>query len=195
MNLRHIHIRCYKKHITEKELQSVWETGKKQGIYKKLFYDGTITTLENFITFAGEKNRAFYVIYSQTTPVALFWLDNRTAQAAFIHFALFKEAYGKKGRILGTYVLNWLLTSKDQSNRAFFKVLIGVTPITHTLAVRFLKDMGFTILGIIPHVLPLAEGKTTHAVVSYVTKGCSRLEFAQPCLNFFIKNFKNSKSF
>jgi methanogenic corrinoid protein MtbC1 len=140
------------------------------GLVRHVFFDGSVTDARGFIAFAGEPGRAFYAVYADGDPAALFWLDGRAGCSARIHFAVLRDYFGSPARIIGFYVTDWLLHVAGADGRPLIEVLVGVPPRTNAAALRLIRDLGFTVLGAIPHGAPLAGGRSVGAVVSYLTR-------------------------
>ncbi|MBU1002383.1 MAG: hypothetical protein KKE73_07650 [Proteobacteria bacterium] len=151
-------------------LGSLWRQLGREGMQRTLFYDGGVASSQEFTRFASDPARLFYAVVVDQSPVALFWLDGWSGQAAFIHFAVFRRAQGQAARIIGRYVTGWLLRAEREGGGPLVRTLIGLTPDTHPLAVRFVRDLGFRILGRVPQVLSLADGRTVAAIVSTLTR-------------------------
>lgn len=158
-------IKDYPNRLTQADLEGLWMLLVEEGLDDGLFHDGGVTTVGDFAAFASAPERAFYAVFCGDAPAALFWLDARQGGAARIHFAVYRRFHGSFGRIIGRYVVSWLLTGRHALD-----VLIGVTPRCHRLALAFIRDIGFRVTGTVPHALSLAGGRTTGAVISYITK-------------------------
>lgn len=152
------------------DLEALWERLEDDGLVRHVFFDGSVTDARGFITFAGEPGRAFYAVYADGDPAALFWLDGRCGRSARIHFAVLRDYFGSPARIIGFYVTDWLLHVAGADGRPLIEVLVGVTPRTNAAALGLIRDLGFTVLGAIPHGAPLAGGRSVGAVVSYLTR-------------------------
>lgn len=151
-------------------LGRLWRRLEREGAVRTLFYDGGVRSEHEFARFALNPARLFYAVLVEGRPAALFWLDNWTGQAAFIHFAVLRRAWGRAARIIGRYVTAWLLRAEREGGGPLVRTLIGLTPDTHPLAVRFARDIGFSILGRVPHALTLADGRAAAAIVSTLTR-------------------------
>ncbi|BBD08757.1 hypothetical protein [Desulfovibrio ferrophilus] len=147
----------------------LWEQLEREGSARSLFYDGSMNTAEDFARFAQAPQRLLYAVFVSGTPAALFWLDGWSGRAAFIHFVVFRRAYGSTARVIGRYVTGWLLRAKRKGGLPLVQTLIGLTPETNPLAIRFVRDIGFRVLGRIPHAVTMLEGETTGAIVSILT--------------------------
>ena len=156
--------------LGDAELGRIWDALCAEGAAGALFFDGCVTDFEGFQAFAGEEGREFFAVRAGGGPAAVFWLDGRSGRAARIHFAVLRRAHGRAARVIGNYVVDWLLTRRGPGGGRILDVLVGVTPATHALAVKYVRDIGFTVLGTVPHALALPGGGATGAVVSYIAK-------------------------
>lgn len=165
-----LRIRAFPGGLDAIDLEALWFRLVDDGLLRHVFHDGSVTDAEGFIAFAGETGRAFYAVYADGDPAALFWLDGRAGRSARIHFAVLRGFFGSPARIIGFYVTDWLMSVTGSDGLPLLDVLVGVTPKTNRAAVRFIRDLGFTVLGEIPHASPLMAGRATGAVVSYITR-------------------------
>lgn len=156
--------------VGDGELRALWEALAAEGAARAVFYAGGVEDFESFRDFVDAPGRWFYAVHAGGGPAAVFWLDGRSGRSAFVHFAVLRRALGAAARIIGNYVTDWLLAHRGPDGRHTLDVLVGLTPATHVLAVRFVRDIGFTVLGVVPHALPLADGGGTGAVISYLTR-------------------------
>lgn len=156
--------------LDDDALEYLWAMLVAEGTDKVLFYDGGVEDFEGFTAFVDEDDREFFAVHAGGAPAAIFWLDGRTTRAARIHFACMRRAYGRAARIIGNYVTDWLLSRRGPDGRHALDVLVGVTPETHRLALKFVQDIGFTLVGTVPHALPLADGSGTGAVISHLSR-------------------------
>lgn len=163
-------IRAHPERLDAIDLEAWWLRLVDDGLAEHVFHDASVGDEDEFIAFAGAPGRAFYAVYSGGDPAALFWLDGRAGRSARIHFAVLREFFGSPARVIGFYVTDWLLSVTGSDGRPLIDVLVGVTPATNRAALAFVRDLGFTVLGEVPHAAPLTGGRSTGAVVSYLTR-------------------------
>ena len=129
--------------LKKEDLKNLFQQMSKEKINDAIFFDGPLTEIE-FTIFANNIENHFAVIYSNSAqnnypPLALFWLNRHSGQAAMLHFAIFKRALGQK-KILGNMVLNWCFAGG-------LTTLISLTPSYNQGAIAFGLSLGGKILG------------------------------------------------
>jgi hypothetical protein len=115
------------------------------------FYDGGVKNFYDFRNFCLDRHNLHYVIYSELydAPVCHFYLNGFQGLTCMIHFS-FSSAIHGHGESVGfakdALDLVFKLKRKD-SPLPITRTLVGLTPTTNKLAVRFLKAVGFQPLG------------------------------------------------
>ena len=128
--------------IKDSDIMSLYDTMESEGLVDTVFYDGSVRDRE---TFAGVMKRNFMcVVVEEKKPIAFFWLTDRNARRAQIHFCFFKEARGKRAVEVGTFILNAL-------SKAKLDCLIGYIPAFNQPAIQFFKRLGVQFAGTIPN--------------------------------------------
>ena len=154
-------------HVNDEEVIGIWDRICEEGKKEVLFYAGDITTLGEFVRQVRSQGTHFFVIKANDDTAGMFWLNGWEDYAARIHYIFFKRYYryclhiAKEG-------LKRLMALERADGTPFVKVLIGVTPISNRLAVKFLQKVGFIINTEIPH-LCLVNGETEPGVISHFT--------------------------
>ena len=161
-------VRHYPEHLTLQDLVDLWFLLVEDGLDAELFYDGSVQVQGDFVEFMQTQGREFYLIEDEGEPAAIMWLDNWAGRCARIHFCVFRRAHGPKALDIGRFVTDWLLCATGQDGTKSLDVLVGVTPETNRLAIRFIKRLGFQMVGTIPHAVPMADGSQVGAVISYL---------------------------
>jgi hypothetical protein len=121
-------------------------------------------------------NKRSHNFFMQDTNTGDFVGEFMTADfrglAAAIHFSTHPSLWGRNSIAAAKAAIDWLfsLTSQKPYSRPYVKTLIGLTPVSNRLAVRFLKKVGFEIKTIIPDSYYLAyDNKYDDAVLSLKT--------------------------
>lgn len=140
---------------------------KLDGTFQTVFYDGTVNSSEDFLKVlkATHNYPVFPLVNGSIGAVA--WINDLRKNYATAHFCVFKEHWGANSIAMGKAVLKyWFSFPKD--NGFLFDVILGVTPIEYTPAIRFIKKIGFTLIGEVPKVIYNAyTGKHSSAMLSY----------------------------
>lgn len=110
------------------------------------FNDGSAKTFEEFKQLFQIDTNMLYIIMEEEKSVAICWVTDYKDKVAYIHYCGFKEIWGKKTVQIGKEVLKILLSS------GVFNTLIGITPITNKLSIRFNKLLGMRDGCVIPNL-------------------------------------------
>ena len=128
--------------------------------FSRVFYDGSVRTSHGFLE-AMQKPRNLPVFYFEgTSPMGFAWLNGINGGIAFAHFCGLR---GARAVELGRMTLDYWFSAFR-----FLHVVMGTMPASNKLALRFVKRLGFTIVGEVPGMLFDAyEGKRVPGVISY----------------------------
>jgi len=130
-----------------------------------LFYDGTITTPEQFMEAMKKPANAPVFFFDGTEPLGFAWLNGFSGGLAFAHFCGLRAARGRSVQV-GLLALQYWMTAF-----VWLRVILGITPSNNRMAVRFVQKIGFTPLGEIPGVLYDAyNAERVSAVLSYYAR-------------------------
>lgn len=97
--------------------------------------------------------------------IGMAWLNDLCVPSAFANFVVLRRAWGKAAYTIGRAVIDHWFSWEVAPGKPMLRVLVGVTPANNRLALSFIRRLGFTRLGKIPHIL---EGKG--AVISYLER-------------------------
>jgi L-amino acid N-acyltransferase YncA len=123
----------------------------EQNLLDKVFYDGSIKTVEQFLAMMKLKSNLPVLAYNGEL-LGLAWLNDIAKDRALAHFVMFKEAWGKHTKEVGNKILDYYFSMENDQGENIFKVLIGNTPAWNKAALRYIKQLGFSVIGEIPHV-------------------------------------------
>jgi len=138
------HIPQFADCLTEQELKTIWKTLCEEGKKEIVFYDGEITTEDDFIQFMQDDTNYVYVVYEGGKLLALVWLNNFLGRCGMIHFTMFYNSKGKEESI-ALFLLNFLLFSKHEGEYCL-DALYGLTPRVYRHALAFIKKLGFRLV-------------------------------------------------
>lgn len=141
--------------LSEGVLLTYWEQLNKDNLVDMLFFDAKVVSFWDFLNFALDKNKVFYVTFrhNESTPVAHFHLTHFEGQVARVHFSILKRGHGKGESVrIAKGALAKLFKEKRLDNgEPLVSTLIGVTPTHNRLACRFIQKVGFRPLATVKH--------------------------------------------
>jgi len=152
--------------IADTGLIAIWQQIVAEGKVEQLFYAGGIDTPRDFLGFIKSRQVIACVVLDLETrsPAALGWLTNAAGGSAFVHYCVL----GRPRRSAGKALLDYWCSFRDPAGKPLFHVLLGITPETHTPALRVITIMGFRSIGMIPRYCEMDRGRTRcGAVISY----------------------------
>ena len=153
-------------------LNLVWDKMEKDGILRHLFYDGSNKTREEFFEFMGRRNTLPFTLFKEAELIGFFWLNSFVGRTAQIHFTAFRNSMGTRRNAthFGTKCIQYCLSLKDD-NGFFIDTVVGVTPVSNTLARRFNEKAGMIKIGLIPNYCIMHyEGRIEDGVLTYATR-------------------------
>lgn len=137
------------------------------GTFQIVFYEGMIKSEEDFLKLLKSKGNYPVFVYADGKIQGLAWLNDLKDNHATGHFCVFRESWGKTAREMGIEVLKYWFSFKN-GDKSLFDVILGVTPSEYKPAVNFINEIGFKVLGEVPHVCYNAfTGKRGAATFSY----------------------------
>jgi len=137
----------------------------EDNLLKKLFYDGTITTWDDFRLFFLDKYIISYIIYSieLARPIAHIHFTSFEGYSARVHFSVLKEFHGTGVDKLAIEVFSKFFSEKKRvDGTPIATSLIGVTPTSNRLAIRTLKLSGFQPQFVVPQACFQAYARTPY---------------------------------
>jgi RimJ/RimL family protein N-acetyltransferase len=149
---------------------------KEEGSVHKVFYDGSVQCLADFVKFCKSHVNSFYVLFhgevKDGNEAGIIWLNGFSfnQRRAYIHFCLFKKLWGN-GSI---EAIRWSLAELlglEYEQEPIFDLLIGFMPVNNRLAIKFSEKVGMITLGILPNAIyDYYEQKRVDAVLTYATR-------------------------
>jgi len=117
-------------------------------------------------------NGCLYIIYYKANIVLVTWLNRFEGKIARVHWCSFKEISCRKKIDAGKYACKKLLTMKNDNGEYVLDLLIGYTPVSNIIAIKFLKACGCVIGNKIPNLIWNAkENKSEPGVIGYYHRG------------------------
>jgi RimJ/RimL family protein N-acetyltransferase len=151
----------HQEYLEDSDLHKLFFQLHGEGLYDKVFYENNHPIPSSFVTYVREQCWFVKVTNTSGQNVGAFWLSDFSGKAAFFHYWVFKAGWGES-KAIQEETLRWL--AKEST---LITTLIGKTPASNRLAVRFLKQAGFKILDAIPDAIRFADGTFDDAIISY----------------------------
>ena len=138
------------RNVPDEILTDVWERMVAEGKDKRVFYRGSVTTLEQWMTFIKARHNypLFVVDDEDNRVVTVAWANNYNEGTIHGHFC----TLGRYRDGIGEKVLEYWKALPDPEGGQLVRVVYGITP-TSKGVVKFLKRIGFTALGEIPEFI------------------------------------------
>ena len=165
------HIPGHNDCLTEHELGIIWETLCSQQREKILFYDGQISSKEEFIQFMQCDTNYVYVLMQAEMPLVFAWVNNFFGKCGMIHFTTFYNLEAEN-ELNCLFLLRFLLFSQVGGEYCF-DALYGLTPKVYRHVLPFITKLGFRLVADIPSAIFFQKkGKKCpkSAVLSLVTR-------------------------
>jgi hypothetical protein len=123
----------------------------QDGTFQIVFYEGVVKSEEDFLKLLKAPGNYPVFVYVDNKIQGLAWVNDLKDNHATGHFCVFRESFGKNARDMGIEVLKYWFSFKN-GDKPLFDVILGVTPSEYKFAVHFIEQIGFKILGEVPHV-------------------------------------------
>lgn len=141
---------------------------EQDGTFRHVFYDGEIKTADDLLRMLKNPVNvpSFVLVNGYVRGIA--WLNSLQSNHATAHFCVFKEAWGSASVDMGKEMLKYWFSFKRDDGSPRFDLILGVTPAHYVKALRFIKQIGFALIGELPHILYDGyDNKRVAAVLSY----------------------------
>jgi hypothetical protein len=152
--------------LSDDVMRLVWYRMVAEKKAQVTFYDGGIRTEGDFLAWMKDpQNLPLIVIDGEHKSICMLaWLNNIKDGIAMCHFCVL----GPYRKGLGQAVMNYWSSWKDDTGQPLLKTIIGITPEVYHTALKMIKHVGFTLVGIVPNFCKLAyENIRVGGMVSY----------------------------
>lgn len=153
--------------ISDEHMEWVFTRMLKEGLVKKTFPGGRAVTHFEWMELVRSPINIVSLITDENGLLAVSWLNGFERNHAWIHFCVFRTAWGKQSVEIGKLaVKSWF------ENIPPLDVLLGRTPSDNRLAVAYIKKVGMRISGTLPMIgFDIYRNKKTDIVLSYIKRG------------------------
>lgn len=132
--------------ISDMTLEYIWEKIVEEKKDTTVFYNGAIANIGEFVAFMRREDVYPIVVYDVDDKMftGIAWINNLNEGTAQAHFCTFNNG---EPILMGHEVLNYW----EQFPKDLLGVVVGIIPNTNEKAIRFAKQIGFTVIGEIPN--------------------------------------------
>jgi len=156
--------------MSDPQLSQVYNQTVVERLDGIVFWEGGITSAEDFIAFCKRKNIVMTFMFLGGQVVGYSWLGGISGNYAFGHFCLFRSIWGKKTKQIGKMVLDYWMGFESNNGFPLFDVIVGVMPKFNVRAHAFAAAIGLTKLGTIPGMFRNTKRDRDDAVIYYLSR-------------------------
>lgn len=154
--------------FSDKHLAGIYRRVLREKSIHKIFFDTKMANTEDFISYFKDKNLDFYFVSYNGQESGFFWLKKFFPRASFITYCLYKSFWGEHTLKISQTCIDVLFKRKDQRGNPEIDILMGLTPASNKLALKFLSKNGMKIVGNIPNLIwDDQKEKLVDGVLSY----------------------------
>ena len=161
---------------SDTEIMKLFNRVVEDGIYDTVFYEGSISTCEDFLCTMKGANNHLYVLDGNSETYGFVWLNRFEGRAAHLHFCTFKNIWGSGLSVgIGKKALLELINLQDKKGNYFFDLFVGWLPLWNAHAINFVHNCGAKKLGVVPNaVFNKTINRSESACFVYFTReGCA----------------------
>ncbi len=152
--------------IPDSDMCCLFRMFTEEGITKKMFPFGGISSEIDFIIWFRNKENSMSVISDKDGPLMIFWINKQSGKSCHFHFGCLKRSWGKRTKDLLKTAGRYIFGLKYKDVR-IFDVIIGNLDSRNKVAINLAKKIGVTVIGEIPYYF--RDNETGNYVPSIVT--------------------------
>lgn len=138
---------------------------------RKVFLDGSVQNSRDFIEFFEKKKHHIYIVQYQGNEVGFFWTNEFNGNSVFITYCMYMKYWGEDSVTIGKNCIEQIFSQKNKFGDYRYNIILGLTPVDNTLALKFLTKIGMKIVGTIPGIIADYYKQTdTEGVISYICR-------------------------
>ena len=151
-------------------VRRIWRVMERDGLTRPTFYDGTVTTVEDFCRELLECGALSFALFWEGRLCGAAWFNTFEGRSTRGHGVLFRAVWGRERTVpIMRGVFAGALGLRD-ANGYFIDVLLGLTP-ERSLSWRLALRCGAERVGRIPRAVWMEEeGRSAAAVLMAVTR-------------------------
>lgn len=148
----------------------VWDHIANDKRAYSVFVGMDVKSLSDFMSFMNNPAHIVAAAFYNERLAAVTWVDCISGKTAHLHFITLRWTYGSINLPVGREILKTLLTLRVW-NGYMFDCLIGITPCSNKLALRFIHELGVESVGVLPSgFFDSTRGESVDAMITYCTR-------------------------
>lgn len=154
--------------IPDKHLAGIYRRIVKEKTVNKIFFDRKINNTDDFINYFKNNNVELFIVSYYGQESGFFWLKEFFPCASFITYCLYKSFWGEHTLKISQSCIDFTFNRKDEYGDYRTNILLGLTPASNKLAIKFLSKNGMKIAGNIPNLISAGQNeKPIDGILSY----------------------------
>lgn len=160
----------HKSAMSDLDLYELFDRLQDAGRVESASYDGSVTDRHSFRDLCRSEFTHFWAGLGDGDPLGYFILNGAEHHRAWMHFALFGRVHPICELRMAQHSLSFVLGLQDEDG-PLLDVVYGLTPITNSQAIRFIKLVGFRQCGMLPHgAYDAVRGCNVDACITYADR-------------------------
>jgi hypothetical protein len=157
--------------FTDSEVLGFYDRMVENGTAEAVFSDGTINSRADWLRDMKSPYTFLYVVYAEGCTVAVVWLNRVERKKAYFNYSGFFSGWKRGSVEIGKHILKIIMSMKDSCDSHLFDILMGITPVSNKVAVKYMKLCGWQVVGVLPlGVWSQQNQKSEPALISYFTR-------------------------
>ena len=156
--------------ISDSTMVGVFEKMKASNLVKVVFSGGEVQSSEQFLRFSKNPRNVIHLMIEDNIVVQIAWLNKWGHNHAFVHTCMFPEIWGKRTLEAGMMALKYMF-GFEKEGQPILDVILSKTSAKNRLINKYLDNIGFHHLGIVPGISKdFYNGANQDAVFKYIKR-------------------------
>lgn len=158
--------------IPDTAMKGLYRLMLKEKTANVTFYSGTVQNEDQFVLSCKSSNQhTVIILLPDGKPAGIVWVNGYAHGSAQVHFCMFRSIWGSRSVEAGKKAVDYLFGLTKPDGEPLIRMLLGLTPVEYELAINFIKEVGVTVIGTVPHfVWNHYKQRTMGAVISYIER-------------------------
>lgn len=162
--------------ISDRHLAQIYRRVVREKTIHKTFFDTRVENTKDFLSYFKAENLDFYLVSYNGQESGFFWLKKFLPRASFITYCFYRSFWGEHTLEISKACIDYIFGRKNEHDDPEIDILMGLTPASNKLALKFLAKNGMKIVGNIPNLIwDDQKGKLVDGVLSYRHRENGRL--------------------